>query len=123
MRLNEFGNDHGHYTIEDVEKDHPEIYAFMKEQVGHLALEQQTIVDMFDMSSAHHVILIIKPALSLNSTELMLQRQKVKYERTQMASGDMISGSLPFGNFRVTNDDSYGNATEKWDFEIENYQK
>ena len=123
MRLNEFGNDHAHYTIEDVQQDHPEIYAFMKEQVGHLALEQQTIVDMFDMSSAHHVVLIIKPALSLNSTEIMLQRRNVDYERTKMASGDMLSGSLPFGNFRVTNDDKYGNKTERWDFEIPNSEK
>ena len=119
MRMREFGNDKGP-TIEDVQKDHPEIYAFMDKQIGYMALEQQTVVEMFDMSSSHHVILSIKPALSLNSTELMLQRRKIKYERTKMASGDMISGTLPFANFRVTNDDSYGNATEKWNFEIPN---
>lgn len=118
MRLNEFGNDNGHYTTEDVQTNHPEIYAFMAEQIGHLALEQQTIVDMFDTSSAHHVILIIKPALSLKSTEIMLQRRKIKYEHNKMAGGDMLSGSLSFGNFRVTNDDKYGNKTEKWDFEL-----
>lgn len=120
MRINEFGNDKGHPTIEDVQRDHPEIYAFMDKQIGYLALEQQTVVEMFDMSSAHHVILSIKPALSLNSTEVMLQRQKVKYERTKMAGSDIISGSLPFANFRVKNDDRYGNATEQWNFEIPN---
>ncbi len=122
MRLNEFGNDKGP-TIEDVKQDHPEIYEFMERQIGSMSLEQQTVVDMFDMSSSHHVILIIRPALGLDSTELMFQRQKVQYERTQMASGDMLHGSLPFANFRVTTDEGYGNVTEKWDFEIENYEK
>jgi len=120
MRITEFGNDKGHPTIQDVKKDHPEIYAFMEEQIGHMSLEQQTVVEMFDMSSSHYVILSIKPALGLDSTEIMLQRQKVKYERTQMASGDMLSGILPFASFRVTNDHGYGNVTERWDFEIPN---
>ena len=120
MRIQEFGNVKGHSTIEDVQKDHPEIYAFMERQIGLMALEQQTVVDMFDMSNSHHVVLVIKPAMSLDSTEMLLQRYKIQYERTQMASGDMISGTLPFANFRVTHDARWGNPSEEWNFEIPN---
>ena len=120
MRINEFGNDKGHPSIQDVQKDHPEIYEFMRRVIGSTSLEQQTIVDMFDMSSSHHVVLVIKPALDLDATGMMLERLKVKYERTQMASGDMLSGTLPFANFRVTTGDDWGSKTEKWDFEIPN---
>lgn len=120
MRINEFGNDQGHPTIEDVQKDHPEIYKFMRGVIGYMALEQQTVVEMYDSVGVHHVVLSIKPALSLNSTEMLLQRDKVKYERTSMRDGigDAIAGTLPFANFYITNDSRFGNATEQWNFEI-----
>lgn len=118
MRLTEFGNDRGHPTIEDVKNNHPEIYSFMDKMIGYMALEQQTVVEMFNSAGSHHVILSIKPALGLNSTEHKLQQEKVEYERTKMAGGDIITGTLPFANFRIKNDNRSGNSTEQWNFEI-----
>lgn len=114
MRLNEFGNDQGHPGIEDVERDHPELYGFMLNQVGQLSLTQKAVVDMTDNTSGHLVTIVLRPATDYEFIQKRLEGAGVEVEPVSMASGTMLSFSMPFAEARVHID----GRTETWQFQI-----
>ena len=103
-------------TIEDVKNDHPEIYAFMQVQIGQMSLDQQAIVDMTDNPEGHLVSIILRPPTSLEFIHRRLTDAGVEVGLTDMMTGSMLSGDLPFAFFRVTIE----GRTETWEFQIPN---
>ena len=118
MRLNEFGNDDR--GVEKAKEMHPEIYKFMEDQVGYMALERQTTVSMMDMSSAHIVSFAIKPSAGTGNAQAGLEQSNIPHERTEMASGPMLTGQFGSIEFRVFTRGPAGNSTQTWEFSIRN---
>jgi len=120
MRLNEFTVTEGsEETPEDVKMNHPEVYQFLEDRLGHMSLEGQSSVSTYDLASAHHVVVAIKPSAGIGNTIVGLENAGTEFEVTESPSyGKVVRGEMPGFTFEITMSGPRGNLTQKWDFAI-----
>ena len=116
MKSKEFITEGDDRNINDVQKNHPEVYEFLVGVIGSMALAKQSTVSTFNVSNEHHVIIRIQPSAGLENTKRALSAEGHRYEYME----DMIQGKGDGFRYKVSNDSSRsssrGNITEKWQF-------
>lgn len=113
MKSNEFIIEGDDKNINDVQVNHPEVYAFLVKITGSMALNKQSTVEAVDSASSHIVIIKIKPSAGMGNTKLGLEDAGIPFE--SFASGG-IAGETSEFKFQVDDDNVRGNRTETWRF-------
>ena len=113
MKSKEFIIEGDDKNINDVQVNHPEIYKFLVNQVGSMALEKQATVEAVDSASSHIVVIKIKPGAGMRNVTVGLENAGIPFE--SFASGGIAGETTEF-KFQVADDNVRGNRTETWRF-------
>lgn len=123
MKSKEFLNESDDKNIDDVQANHPEIYRFMIERVGYMALGKQSTVEAYNTTNSHMVVIKIKPSAGLGNTKAGLAAKGIEYESTKspFASdnrSEILTGTIGEMHWTVSDDNMRGNITETWRFSL-----
>ena len=119
MKSSEFLVEGDDKNMNDVQVNHPEVYKFLLNLAGRLALEKQSKVETVNTASSHMVIISIQPTAGLSNTRAALENEGIPYEYIVSAgAGEILSGSFNDIEWNVSDDGRRGNITETWRFAV-----
>lgn len=114
MKLIEWGNDKGHYDIGFIKQDYPDLYGFMESQIGQMSLVHKAIIDVTQNTSGILITFVLRPQTSADFITKRLEGVGVAFDKSMMASGEMITFETDWAKGRVHLD----GRTETWQFQI-----
>ena len=120
MKSKEFINEGDDKNIDDVQANHPQVYRFMVERVGYMALNKQSSVEAYNTAGNHMVVVKIQPSAGLGNLAAGLDADGVDFKTMKIpgAGNKMLQGSKGAMQWTVTCDNVRGNKTETWRFSL-----
>jgi len=119
MKSTEFIFEGDDKTVDDVKKNHPEIYEFFKATGAWMAFDRYGKVEAYNTAGSHMVVVKIQPSAGLENTKLNIKDAGMKSEVINSPSvGKVLSGSFNDVEWNVSDDGRRGNITETWRFAL-----